>query len=301
MSVRKIMPDLSYMTIDSGRYQLLHPLGAGSFGVVYRARERLPNSYRVVDRAIKVTPLTNSKSHLRAQHREADLHQRVSQHPNVVTLRRIVQDACFMYYIMDYCAGGDLFHAIRKKDVFPRNDALVKHLFLQIIDGVESCHKKGVYHRDLKPENILLSSDCTRAYIADFGLASESTCSLSFDTGSRYYMSPECVTRRSRNRRNARSHTFYEEARYPYDTRRSDVWALGMILFSLVTGRLPWLEATVDDPAFLAFLTDATFCESFPISGSLNKLFREVFTARPQDSIGITGVRKAVREMGTFW
>lgn len=186
-----VIPDLTLRFIDNGRYQLIDKLGSGGFGVVYRGRERIPDTHRYVYRAIKVIPRATPKSHqANCQKREAYLHHAVSGHPNVVCLLNMTHDERYMYYIMEYCSGGDLHRAINKHQPFARNDLLVKHTFLQMLDAVEACHKKSVFHRDLKPENILLSEDGLRVKLCDFGLATQSRQSTTFKTGTYRYMSP---------------------------------------------------------------------------------------------------------------
>ncbi|RDX54582.1 kinase-like protein [Lentinus brumalis] len=288
-AISNVMPDFSLMQLDSGRYQLLAPLGSGAFGVVYRARERIPHAPHFVSRAIKLVPRAHpNSSRGYRQQREATLHRMVSGHPNVISLLRVIRDEHFIYYVMDYCPGGDLFRAIRKKHAFARNDALVKQVFLQILDGVESLHAKGVFHRDLKPENILVSEDCTRAWIGDFGLATQQKQSTAFNTGSRYFMSPECID--------------CDDVLYPYNTWRSDMWALGMILLNLVTGRHPWHKALLKDPDFRAYFENPEQLRTiFPISTGLNDLLHRVLTMVPDDCISLDEFRKGIRDMDTFW
>lgn len=287
--ISTIMPDLSHRFVDSGRYQLLNPLGSGAFGVVYRSRERIPNSTRTILRAIKVSPIPPTKtSRWLHQAREASLHKVASPHPNVVTLYRVFRDRDYVYFVMEYCAGGDLFKIVKKQRTLARNDALLRNVFLQILDGVEGCHAKGVYHRDIKPENIFVNESLTQVYVGDFGLATHMTQSTSFNTGSKQYMSPECVD--------------CGDSLYPYETQRSDVWALGITLLQLATGRVSWHKATMEDQFFVSFLENPDYLRTtLPISAGLNDILRRVFTIIPADALTLSEFRRLVRNLDTFW
>ena len=110
-------------------------------------------------------------------------------HPNVITLRHVIVEDHYVFLVMDYHSGGDLFGAITNKGVYVNNDRAVKRTFLQLIDAVERCHDLGVSHRDLKPENILCSPDYDQVFLGDFGLATQEEVCSSFGCGSSYYMS----------------------------------------------------------------------------------------------------------------
>ena len=89
-----------------------------------------------------------------------------------MSFHKVITDSKHVYVVLNLCDGGDLFSAITERNLYFGNDALIKSVFLQILDAVHHCHSKGVYHRDLKPENILLTSDEPRVVkIADFGMA----------------------------------------------------------------------------------------------------------------------------------
>ncbi|EMD30889.1 hypothetical protein CERSUDRAFT_145764, partial [Gelatoporia subvermispora B] len=164
--------------------------------------------------------------------REARLHAAVSAHPNVVTAHGAWEDAEYVYILLDYCSGGDLYDYIDEGE-FRGDDARVKSVFVQIVDAVMACHERGVFHRDIKPENIMCSADGNEVYLADFGLATDKERSLRHGAGSAMYMSPECIG---------------EEFEFaPYSTRTSDVWALGVILVQLVAGTAPWKTARIED------------------------------------------------------
>ena len=181
--------------IDNGALQLVEILGYGGYGIVYRAIDTYssnPTSY-----AVKCLPHSNKRSAARQRQlhmREIALHQLASGHPNVVTLHRVVEDYQYTYIVMDYCSDGDLFTQILHQRRYLGNNALIKEVFLQLLDAVEYCHSLNIYHRDLKPENVLCFDGGLRLAITDFGLATTDRMSTEFRTGSVYHMSPGKLT-----------------------------------------------------------------------------------------------------------
>lgn len=177
--------------IDNGSLQLVEILGYGGYGIVYRAIDTFssnPTSY-----AVKCLPHSNKRNATRQRQlhiREITLHQLASGHPNVVTLHRVVEDYQYTFIVMDYCPDGDLFTQILHRRRYLGNNALIKEVFLQLLDAVEYCHSLNIYHRDLKPENILCFEDGLKLAITDFGLATTERMSTEFRTGSVYHMSP---------------------------------------------------------------------------------------------------------------
>ena len=169
-------------TIDGGALKIQAILGAGAFGVVYRAVDTRTGAYFAVKRVEK------EHSDYR-QSRESRLHARVSSHPNVLTFHREIDAGHYAFLVYDLCAG-DLHTAIKKLTFF-REDELIKRVFIQIIDALDFCHSRGVYHRDLKPENILVSSQSgdIEVFLADFGLATMSKMTAS-SCGTPCFMSP---------------------------------------------------------------------------------------------------------------
>ncbi|KAI0937596.1 hypothetical protein AcV7_003589 [Taiwanofungus camphoratus] len=293
VSVAYTMPNLAGQVIDDGRYELVELLGAGAYGVVYRAIDhQAPSSSSnttPVQRAVKIIRKAGPlKSDTTRQRREISLHRHVSKHRNVVTLHDAFEDSTFYYLVMDYCPGGDLFGYICESGMFYRNDELVRKVFLQILDAVHSCHETKVYHRDLKPENILCNADCSEVYISDFGLATDRQLSYTFGCGSSYYMSPEVIG---------------EEFGFTsYSSKLGDVWALGIILVNIVTGRNPWEIAKTQDPCFSNFLIEENyFRRMLPISQGANDIFRKIFTINPLHRISLPELREAVLNLDTFF
>jgi serine/threonine protein kinase len=168
-------------TIDNGALRIEAILGAGSFGIVYRAVD----TQTAVQYAVKRVEKGGSYY----QTRERELHARVSSHPHVLTFHREIDAGCYVFFVYDLCAG-DLHSMIRKMTFF-REDELIKRVVIQIIDALAYCHSRGVYHRDLKPENILVSaqSNDMNIFLADFGLATTSKMTAS-SCGTPCFMSP---------------------------------------------------------------------------------------------------------------
>jgi serine/threonine protein kinase len=186
--------------IDGGRLQLLSVLGQGGFGVVYKAVDVLDPAHAVY--AVKWLGLPTSSSHhqvspgehaqrLAKLEHEADMHARVSDHPNILTLHRTVTDderEC-RWMVSDYISGGDVFDAQTQRNPFWRNDERTRSICLQLIDAVAHCHRQGVYHRDIKPENLLFSADGNTIYLSDFGCSTNKRYCTDI-AGTTEYMAP---------------------------------------------------------------------------------------------------------------
>ncbi|AOA63433.1 Hypothetical protein PP7435_CHR3-2810 [Komagataella phaffii CBS 7435] len=145
-------------------------------------------------------------------------------HPNIMGLYDVWENKGELYLVLEYIEGGELFDYLIKNGRQPESEAV--RYFKQIIDGVSYCHQFSICHRDLKPENLLLDKN-SNIKIADFGMAALETKERLLETscGSPHYASPEIIAGKD------------------YHGSPSDVWSCGIILFALLTGRLPF-----DDP-----------------------------------------------------
>ncbi|KAI8361791.1 kinase-like domain-containing protein [Choanephora cucurbitarum] len=236
--------------IIGDEFQLLESLGHGAYGCLFLGQSTQDNSYV----AVKILPKSGlDLQQLQLQQLEIDI-QSSLQHPNLLALHRVIQDNEFIYMVMELCDQGDLFDfVIRDQDINPiREEHVVKKLFSQILDGVESMHATGVYHRDIKLENVLLKcedeedEDELTCKVADFGLATRERYSMEFGCGSTSYLAPE--------------HFFDEDKQelVPYDAAASDTWSLGILLLALMFGRNPWQEASTADSAYVEFKRNPT-------------------------------------------
>ncbi|KAF5344100.1 hypothetical protein D9758_008853 [Tetrapyrgos nigripes] len=280
------MPNFSGFLLDN-RFKLLDLLGSGAYGRVYKAVDLSATPKGSCFFAVKCLqrPPSGSRREI-FQIRECSHQLLVSDHPNIVTLHKVFQDHNHIYVVLDFCIGGDLFSAINPKNIFFRNDALVKSTFLQILDAVDYCHQRNVYHRDLKPENILCSEDYAQVFIADFGLSTQTRASKEFRCGSAFYMSPENLSKDLLS----------------YSTRCNDIWSLGVILTNMLTGRNPWRLAVPVDPCFNAFRNNRDFLRTvLPISEEANAILKRIFHFYPNSRIHIRDLKQEISAAQTFF
>uniref|UniRef100_A0A8C1D4D1 non-specific serine/threonine protein kinase n=1 Tax=Cyprinus carpio carpio TaxID=630221 RepID=A0A8C1D4D1_CYPCA len=193
-----------------GNYRLLKTIGKGNFAKVKLARHVLTG--REVSRYI--FNVTHSLF------REVRI-MKVLNHPNIVKLFEVIETEKTLYLIMEYASGGEVFDYLVAHGRMKEKEARAK--FRQIVSAVQYCHQKRIVHRDLKAENLLLDADMN-IKIADFGFSNEFTIGSKLDTfcGSPPYAAPELFQGKK------------------YDGPEVDVWSLGVILYTLVSGSLPF-------------------------------------------------------------
>lgn len=263
----------------ANRLELTSILGVGAYGVVYTAVD----IHTHIPYAVKALNKIGLDSRQRKfQQREIKLHHLASQHPNVVSLVRIMDSLDCTFVIIEFCPEGDLFSNITERGLFVGDDRLAKRAFLQILDAVAFCHSLGIYHRDLKPENILVTNGGTDVKLADFGLATMDYLTSDFGCGSTFYMSPEC------QQTNPLPGSCYVSP-------ANDVWSLGVILVNLTCGRNPWKRACNEDVTFHAFLKDPEFLRSIlPVSQELNSILLRIFECDPLKRVTIPELRQLI-------
>ncbi|XP_026837189.1 serine/threonine-protein kinase MARK2 isoform X9 [Drosophila erecta] len=205
-----------------GKYKLIKTIGKGNFAKVKLAKH-LPTGKEVAIKIIDKTQL-NSGS-LQKLFREVRI-MKMLDHPNIVKLFQVIETEKTLYLIMEYASGGEVFDYLVLHGRMKEKEARVK--FRQIVSAVQYCHQKRIIHRDLKAENLLLDSELN-IKIADFGFSNEFTPGSKLDTfcGSPPYAAPELFQGKK------------------YDGPEVDVWSLGVILYTLVSGSLPFDGSTL--------------------------------------------------------
>lgn len=200
-----------------GKYKLIKTIGKGNFAKVKLAKHLLTGR----DVAIKVIDKkTMTPSNLSKLMREVRI-MKMLHHPNVVQLFEVIETRETLHLVMEYANGGEVFDYLVAHGRMKENEARVK--FRQIVSAVQYMHQKRIVHRDLKAENLLLDSEMN-IKIADFGFSNEFTPGTKLDTfcGSPPYAAPELFQGKK------------------YDGPEVDVWSLGVILYTLVSGSLPF-------------------------------------------------------------
>ncbi|XP_011485722.1 serine/threonine-protein kinase MARK2 isoform X10 [Oryzias latipes] len=200
-----------------GQYRLLKTIGKGNFAKVKLARHVLTGK-EVAVKIIDKTQLNSSS--LQKLFREVRI-MKLLNHPNIVKLFEVIETDKTLYLVMEYASGGEVFDYLVAHGRMKEKEARAK--FRQIVSAVQYCHQKCIVHRDLKAENLLLDAEMN-IKIADFGFSNEFTLGNKLDTfcGSPPYAAPELFQGKK------------------YDGPEVDVWSLGVILYTLVSGSLPF-------------------------------------------------------------
>ncbi|XP_037606724.1 MAP/microtubule affinity-regulating kinase 3-like isoform X1 [Sebastes umbrosus] len=220
-SVRSARSKNSSSTADEtphiGNYRLLKTIGKGNFAKVKLARH-IPTGREVAIKIIDKTQLNPTS--LQKLFREVRI-MKILNHPNIVKLFEVIETEKTLYLVMEYASGGEVFDYLVAHGRMKEKEARSK--FRQIVSAVQYCHQRHIVHRDLKAENLLLDSDMN-IKIADFGFSNEFTVGGKLDTfcGSPPYAAPELFQGKK------------------YDGPEVDVWSLGVILYTLVSGSLPF-------------------------------------------------------------
>lgn len=208
-------------TLLNGRYRLVAQQGSGGMAVIYKATDLALG--RAVAVKILRPSLTSDPEFLKRFRQEARNVANLS-HPNIVTVHDVGQDGNTHYMVMEYVDGEDLKRLIRSTAPFSIDRAL--SIAIQICAGVGYVHRAGLVHADVKPQNVLVTSD-DAVKVTDFGIAQALSATQPVERqqvvwGSPHYFSPE-------------------QAQGDPPTPASDVYAIGIVLFEMLTGRLPFV------------------------------------------------------------
>lgn len=201
------------------RYKIIRTLGEGGMATVYLAKDIFLN--REVAIKILRLDLRDDSNALRRFHREARALTELSN-PHIVNIYDISEKNGLQYLVMEYVPGTDLKEYINKN--FPFSYQRVVEIMQQVLTAVSEAHEHGIIHRDLKPQNILIDNNGD-VKITDFGIAvavAEDTLTRTNTLmGSVHYISPE-------------------QARGSVITKQSDIYSLGIIMFEMLTGHVPY-------------------------------------------------------------
>ncbi len=202
------------------RYEILERIGSGGMAVVYKARCHRLN--RLVAIKVLKTDLAQDEEFRRRFHDESQAVAMLS-HPNIVAVYDVSHSDDLDYIVMELIDGITLKQYMQKKGA-PLNWREALHFITQIMRGLSHAHSRGIIHRDIKPHNIMILRDGS-VKVADFGIARLTSAAQNTLTqealGSVHYISPE-------------------QARGSHIDARSDIYSAGVVLYEMITGRLPY-------------------------------------------------------------
>ncbi|GFN36358.1 Stk1 family PASTA domain-containing Ser/Thr kinase [Tepidimicrobium xylanilyticum] len=210
-------------TVLGNRYEIIEKIGGGGMALVYKAKCRLLNRYV----AIKILrdEFNNDEEFIKKFKRESQAAASLS-HPNIVNIYDVGVDKKdgqeIHYIVMEYIKGKTLKEIIREKGKFTVDETI--DYSIQIAEALEHAHENHIVHRDIKPHNIMVTED-GRVKVTDFGIARAASASTVTNTsnviGSVHYFSPE-------------------QARGGYTDEKSDIYSLGIVMYEMITGRVPF-------------------------------------------------------------
>ncbi|MEE1217898.1 MAG: Stk1 family PASTA domain-containing Ser/Thr kinase [Agathobacter sp.] len=201
----------------SDRYEILSKVGAGGMSDVYKAKDHILSRFV----AIKVLKQEFSEDSSFVTKFRAEAQSAAGlEHPNIVNIYDVGSENGMYYIVMEYVEGITLKTYIEKKGQLSFKESA--SIAIQVARGIESAHNKNIIHRDIKPQNIIISTE-GKVKVTDFGIAkATSSNTISSDVmGSVHYASPE-------------------QARNGFVDGRSDIYSLGIVMFEMVTGRVPF-------------------------------------------------------------
>lgn len=203
----------------SGKYEILEQIGVGGMAYVYKSKSRLLNRFV----AIKVLKEEFAEDELFVKRFIAEAQAAAAlTHPNIVSVYDLGKEDGINYIVMELLESRTLKDYIEKKGALS-NEEIYK-ISIQIASALEAAHKQHIIHRDIKPQNIVLSSGLV-AKVTDFGIAKASSSAtitnLGTTMGSVHYFSPE-------------------HAKGGYTDEKSDIYSLGVVMYEMATGRVPF-------------------------------------------------------------
>jgi BR serine/threonine kinase len=251
-----------------GPYIFQRVLGSGTTGKVKLAVHSETNTPVAIKIVAKST--FEQKPGLQMKVRREIALMKIVNHPNILRLIDVFESPNHLFIVLEYAEHGELFDYLVARGSLAEAEAL--DFLRQITFGLEYLHSHGICHRDLKPENILLDSK-NRVKIADFGFArwvrrdiAETSC------GSPHYAAPEVIRG------------------IQYDGRKADIWSLGVILYALLAGYLPF-----DDPSIRNVLHQVRrgVFEMPPVRNEVAVLIKQMLTVDPGQRPTIEEIKKS--------
>lgn len=245
-------------------YKVVKILGKGSFGKVYLALQRLTNRLVAIKCLDKET-IKEDSAKLKVQ-QEVIIMKNISSSNQVIRLLEVFENSNYVFFVMEYAPGGDLLKYVKKRGKLSEHSA--KKIFADIVVGLISIHRKSILHRDIKLDNILLDKN-TKPKICDFGVSRFMSQDdvIREKCGTPAYIAPEII----------------EEKGYSGFT--ADAWSLGVQLYAMTTGSMPFRASTIEELHRAIQSCDYQVPKELGLSPELEDMITSLLVREPTDRI----------------
>ncbi|XP_047193197.1 serine/threonine-protein kinase SIK1 [Scophthalmus maximus] len=253
--------------LQVGFYEIIRTLGKGNFAVVKLAKHKVTKTQV----AIKIIDKTRlNPSNLEKIYREVQI-MKLLNHPHIIKLYQVMETKDMLYIVTEYAKNGEMFDHLTSNGRMSEDEARKK--FWQILTAVDYCHRHHIVHRDLKTENLLLDANMN-IKLADFGFGNFYNAGEPLSTwcGSPPYAAPEVFEGKE------------------YEGPQLDIWSLGVVLYVLVCGSLPFDGASL--PALRQRVTEGRFRIPFFMSQDCENLIRKMLVVDPTKRISMAQIKQ---------
>ncbi|XP_059895757.1 serine/threonine-protein kinase SIK1 [Gadus macrocephalus] len=253
--------------LQVGFYEILRTLGKGNFAVVKLARHKVTKTQV----AIKIIDKTRlDPQNLEKIYREVQI-MKLLHHPHIIKLYQVMETKDMLYIVTEYAKNGEMFDHLTSSGRMSEDEARRK--FWQILTAVDYCHRRHIVHRDLKTENLLLDANMN-IKLADFGFGNFYNAGEPLATwcGSPPYAAPEVFEGKE------------------YEGPQLDIWSLGVVLYVLVCGSLPFDGHSL--PVLRQRVTEGRFRIPFFMSEDCESLIRKMLVVDPARRISVAQIKQ---------
>nr|XP_057938807.1 serine/threonine-protein kinase SIK1 [Doryrhamphus excisus]XP_057938808.1 serine/threonine-protein kinase SIK1 [Doryrhamphus excisus] len=253
--------------LQVGFYEIIRTLGKGNFAVVKLAKHKVTKTQV----AIKIIDKTRlNSSNLEKIYREVQI-MKLLNHPHIIKLYQVMETKDMLYIVTEYAKNGEMFDYLTSNGRMSEVEA--RNKFWQILTAVDYCHRHHIVHRDLKTENLLLDGNMN-IKLADFGFGNFYNAGEPLSTwcGSPPYAAPEVFEGKE------------------YEGPQLDIWSLGVVLYVLVCGSLPFDGPSL--PALKQRVTEGRFRIPFFMSQDCENLIRKMLVVDPVKRITVAQIKQ---------